>query len=168
MLYLLKFEDMEQGETYTSIWDSPEYAHQQAVSEILDDIRDGWDLDDPEVAALAKDISDHAMNCNFPKVLDLWNDEQHSQCGPGRFWSVEEREVCLPGDAAPISPILFADEDNEEEKQAEEEDDSTPYLATTQGATCRGPCGNYSPDAYANKRDGTYCCWQCKLMGGYT
>jgi hypothetical protein len=168
MLYILKFENMEDGETYTSIWDNPDAAHQQAVSEILDDIREGWDLDDPDVRAEAKEMSDYAMNGDFPRVLDLWNDHQHNRCGPGRFWSVEERDICTLAEAAPINGILFADENEEDEEVEEEEDDNTPYLATTQGATCRGPCNNYSPDAYATKRDGTYCCWQCKLMGGYT
>lgn len=167
MLYVLIFENIEEGETHTSIWDNPEAAHQQAVSEILDDIQDGWDLDDPSVAAQAKEMNDCAMNGDFFKVVDLWNEVQSNRGGGGKYWSVEERDICTLNDAAPITGIQF---EIGESKGAEVEkvDDNVPYLATTQGATCRGPCGNYSPDAYANKGDGTYCCWQCRLMGGYT
>ena len=168
MLYVLIFEDTDNGETYTSLWDDGDAALRQAVSEILADVNDSWDLDDSEVLALAKEMNDYAMNGDLPKVMELWNEDQNGR--GGRYWSVQEKDICTAADASPIVFLSFTDEDEEDDEEVEEEEegDSAPYLATTQGATCRGPCKNVSQDAYADRRDGTYCCWQCKLMGGCT
>lgn len=167
-MWLLVFEDTENGDNGQSIWDSQEAARQQAVSELLDDIRDRWDLSDPDVEKTARNINDLASVGDYQAAIDSFNNE--NACGGGHFWSIIRREVHTLHDAAPVTLIPFIDDDDEEEADEDEEEDDpscrqgVPYQATKPGATCRGPCGNYNPDAYADKSDGTHVCHQCKTF----
>lgn len=161
-MFILFFEDTRCGENNATVWDSERAARQQAVSEILDDVRD-WDMDDPDIEKYAKDINDYASSGDLEGAMDAYNEYNGESYGGGLFYSVSERVLLSLADAAPVTPLLFDDESEEEEEDDEDGDDA-PFVATTPGATCRGPCGNYNPDAYADRSDGTHLCYQCKTF----
>lgn len=164
MVWILKYFDHSNGESDYTTWDTKAGAYTQAVAEILMFINDNWDLDDPDIELVAKNINDYALTSDYPKVLELFINEQGEQ-GSGIYWEVEESKVHYETEADPIVYLLFNDlDDEEEENQEDEDDEEIPFQATESGATCRGPCGSYNEYAYADRADGTHLCHQCKTL----
>jgi hypothetical protein len=172
MVWILTWENPTDGETAVTVWDTDNAARKQACSEIQDDILNGWDMTDYEAASQAKLINDAIARCNYSRAMEYYNEWQ-SDRDYGTFYYVCEKSLLTPQDAR--DPDVFDedffealvseddDEDEEDEEEDEEVDDS-PYQASVPGATCRGPCKSYNNMAYADKRDGTYCCYQCKTF----
>ena len=159
----------------STIWSTKDEALAYACSRLLDDIYGFWDVTNTYTKDRAGLISDECAAFNFTAAIHLYNDHEFNQNSKyAQAYRVYERVIGTIKDvptlrllnipAAPIkiqvpnfnitgkawgSPIPAA---------------PTPFKATKPGATCRGPCQQVSTDAYADRPDGTFCCYQCKLM----
>jgi hypothetical protein len=132
-------------------------------------IENEWDMSDVDQATDAQALNNFVLLNQLDKVLEFWNtcnincDSEHVQ-----FYYVNEHQIstvgCVPTAWAPDFFVALCDEEEVEEVEEEEDEDDSPFQATTPGATCRGSHAEYNPDAYADKRDGTYLCYQCKMF----
>lgn len=158
-----------------TVWDSEDAANKQACTEILDDVQN-WDFSDSDVKDCAKRINDYVANGDLKAAVREYNDWQAEQDYEyQQFFSITQRDIQTnPGTP---SLILFDDDDddccgcdccgNEDcggDCEDDDCDDNEPFVATHAGATCRGPCGLYSEFAYADCYEGTFVCYQCKMM----
>lgn len=169
-IYKEIIEDVDNQDSVTYIFDSEQEALTEASSDLLNKIRDNWDIGgDDMLFDAAKEIQDLIRNNKLRSALEKYNDTEsdRSDCCPHYIYVNSDivRSTGTPPSFIDWSDYRQDDEDEDYEEDEEEEDDS-PYVASTPGAVCRGPCKNPSPDAYADRRDGTYVCYQCKLFGG--
>lgn len=167
MVWIVEWTEPNQGEVSVSVWDSEKEARKSACHDILVEIGDAWDLDDEDIKQTAMDINGAVGSRDYKRAMQLFYDFQcdNSDYEYVQFWQVYERPLKTRADEPAL--LMFSDPDEEEEEDEEEEledEEEEVYQATSPGATCRGPCGNFSPDAYADQRDGTFCCYQCKMM----
>lgn len=152
-----------EGEINISCWSTKNEALSQAAFEIMDLINFDWDLSDPDIETIAREINGFCLNGDYESAVMTFNESQDGLNSP-TYYAVYERPI-LVGVKKP-NLILFADppDDDEEEEEEAPPTPRQPYQATTPGATCRGPCGNYNEHAYADMPNGTFCCYQCKMM----
>lgn len=159
----------EDGSRVTYLFDDESEALKEAAADILNLIRDNWDLSDDETRDGAQDIQDNIRSGKYRLALASYNDIEANRSDEYTHFISVTSDALRPY-GAPPSFIDFSQyddgEDEEEEEEEEEEEDDSPYLAFAPGAVCRGPCKNPSADAYADRRDGTFVCYQCKLFGG--
>lgn len=150
-----------------SLWQSEQDALIQAASEIQQGILADWDMNDPDVHAVAKSIFDNINSGNFRQAIHDWNDAQ-SELGYDfpSWYSVIKRNILsgpqavqtiFLGSNTPIVTGIDFGTENPDTLPA-------PPMQTA-GATCRGPCGTYNEYAYADRMDGSFCCYSCKLTG---
>lgn len=156
-----------ESETKVTCWSSEGDARMSACRNILSDINKNWDLDDDDQRDSAKSINNLCALGSLKEAISEYNDwnanldDYESQ----RFLHVHEEKVqTFSGGLCLLHISDPDDEEDEEEDLASNHVEEEAYQASTPGATCRGPCGNYNPDAYADKRDGTHVCYQCKMM----
>lgn len=184
MAWLVEWTQPGQSEYRVSVWASEADAYKGACSDMLAHINDDWDLADSDTEDQARNINDLVAVGSYGPALSEYSDcESERDYEYSQFWNVVERDE----QTHPRAPMLLtfqshcsncgddcddgcslcddcAEESMEDEDEDDEEDDED-YVASVPGAKCRGPnCGNHSPDAYADRRDGTYVCYQCKLM----
>ena len=167
MVWIVEWSQPGQNEVNVTVWDSEQNALMAVCGEILDLIGSDWDLSDSEAKNQAIQINDLVANGNYRAALREYTDWTANGCDYEyqQFWAVYDRAPL----SNPKKPCLLSfsddveeeDEDEEDEEEIEEEES---YQASSPGATCRGPCKSYSEHAYANKRDGTHVCYQCKMM----
>lgn len=166
-----------ENDSNISVWDSEDKARKQACSEIIDDVQN-WDFSDPDMRACAKRINDCIIAGDYKSALLEYNDWQcNSDYESQQFFSVTSRAV--QSNSSNPSPIIFSDDDDDDDccscdccgdddcggcEDEDDSDDDENYQASSPGAICRGPCGNRSDYAYADRRDGTHVCYQCKMM----
>lgn len=166
-VWTLKEEDFNNGETDESVWSTGQAARKEAAAKIQDRIGQVWDLGDPDVHDVAVKINDAVSSGDYTTAIRLYNDEEGNR-NNSYFITVYDQILHDYDDAS--EPEVFnyddEDEDEDEEESDDEDDDSSPFVATSPGAVCRGPCKAHSSDAYADRRDGTYECYQCKFMKG--
>lgn len=163
MVWIVEWTQPGQSESNVTCWASEKEALMSACTEILDLIGSDWDLADSEVKDKAIEINDFVANGNYREALREYTDWTANGCDYEyqQFWSVYDRTIL----SGPRQPCLLSFDDEEEEEEEEEEiEEEEEYQASSPGATCRGPCGNYNEHAYANRRDGTHVCYQCKMM----
>lgn len=172
MVWVLTWEKPSDCEHHITVWDSEQAALSQACSEIQDAISSDWDMDLYDCAVQAKSINDAICNGDLRAAMRLYN-EWESDSDYGCFFNVSQKQSLSTNDAATpevfdedFFTALLPDDDgsDEDEEENEEKVDNTPYQATSPGATCRGPCGSYNDMAYADQRNGTYCCYQCRTF----
>lgn len=159
-------------------WQQPEYGYKvtvfateadatsSACYDMMEEVRD-WDLSDSDLEEVAKRINDYVLVGDYKQALREFNNNQgNSGSENAMYFFVYERQPIVGGKNP--RTIIFQDteEDEGEDEEEDEEEDApeTPYTASIPGATCRGPCGHFSEYAYADRRDGTYCCYSCKMM----
>lgn len=166
IVYILEqyYADAEEDVTLY-YYASAEACYKSIARRIQNHIQDSetFDLSQLDVATFVKKINDMVKFGNFKGAFDIWlNDgELFSEL----CWNVSSEMVFAEDEID--NPIVFDDNSFEVLKEVIEEvkiEDSGEFVATDPGATCRGPCGNYNEYAYANKRDNTYICQQCKMM----
>lgn len=172
MVWIITWEKPSEGEHSVTVWTSERSALMQVCTEIQNTIECDWDMEDYDCASRAKRINDAIACGDYRDAMSLYNDWE-ADSDYGCFYGVCEKASLTQQDAG--TPTIFdesfftalcPDDDgsDEDEEEDEEEVDESPYQATVAGATCRGPCGSYNDMAYADKRDGTYCCYQCKTF----
>lgn len=157
----------EDSDNSVTIFDTEENALKSAVSDIVDDVQ-GWDLDDPDSSEreLALEINAAIAAGNYRQVLRKYNDYQSNRGYGEQYFHVSEYGInTFSRDPEEIDiPIIEDDDEDEDDDDDSGVDPNQPFVATSVGATCRGPCHNYFPDAYADKSDGTFECHQCKTF----
>lgn len=168
-IYIEEVDNVNDGEKNIFVFDTENAALEEAGSDILNLMSESWDLYDDSDNQAARDIQDDIKAGNYREAISAYNDyESNRNSNYSSYISVYEK-LTISGLTA-RNYINFSDyepeEDEDEDEDEDESVDSSPFVASVQGATCRGSCGNPSTDAYADKRDGTYVCYQCKLFNG--
>lgn len=169
MVWVIEWTQPGQSEYHSTVWATEQDALRQACNDMLERISD-WDLDDTDIESNARKINDLVANGDFKTALNEYSDyESESDYEYSQFWNVYEQKTIKTRPAAPTL-LLFSDPDDEDEDNEDDEeeeidfDTEEPYQASVPGATCRGPCKAVNEHAYADRRDGTHVCYQCKLM----
>lgn len=163
-IYIEELDDVDNGEKTVTIFDREDVALAEAGADILTIMRDKWDFTDDSERELAESIQLDIQVSNYRAAIDAFNNAEGNTNCP-MYVNVYDKIVSQS--ASRLKWIDFSEYlPEEEEEEEEEEEDDSPYQASFPGATCRGPCGNPSTDAYADKRDGTFMCYQCKLFSG--
>jgi hypothetical protein len=167
MVWIVEWHQPGQNEVNVTCWASEADALRIACHEMLESLPDNWDLDDSEGKANARTVNDLVANGDYRAALNEYSDfeSESNNYEYSQYWNVYERQE---GTHAKMPTLLLLDnpDPNEDEDDDDDEDeDEENYQASCPGATCRGPnCGYVSPDAYADKRDGTFVCYQCRMM----
>jgi hypothetical protein len=169
-IYIEEIDNVDEGSKDLYLFDSETLALAEAQKDILSLIVDNWDLVDSESDRdEAKEIQNHFRQGNYYDGIRAYNDyEGNRSSNYPVFVAVREQTVnaYVTNNNNWIDFSEYEPEEEDEEETEFEEADDSPYQASSPGATCRGPCGNPSNDAYADKRDGTFLCYQCKLFSG--
>lgn len=160
MVWIVDYEDMNSGDTATTVWRNEEAARKDVCANIINDINDGWDFSDQHSFDTAKQIEEAIQKKRYELAISLWNDWS-STYDAGIFWNVHEEMTHDDSSACTPGSIVWPDQDDDEVPATQP---SGPFVATTPGATCRGPCGQWNEYAYADKADGTHVCYQCKTF----
>lgn len=160
MVWIVEWTQPGQHASNVTLWPSEQEALASACSDIMADIKENWDLGDGETNDMAVRISDECAAMNFREAISLYNDWESE--GYNFEWmqqySVYEREIHTT-----VPPIQLLKPLGTTTIPAPPS--SPPFVPTSEGATCRGPCKSYNEYASADSPDGTYCCYQCKMMG---
>lgn len=170
MTWVLTWDYPYDGEHNVTLWSTEESAQMQACSEIQEWISSEWDMCDVDQASTAQSINNFIINRQWQDVISEFNNcDMNTDTDQNQWWAVQEMNTHLPSAATIPSawaPTFFAAlfPDDEEDEEEEDEDETEPYLATTSGATCRGSHAEYNEHAFADRRDGTYLCYQCKMF----
>jgi hypothetical protein len=145
-VWVLEWSYPYDGENNITLWASQVDAQKQALKEINDLISNDWDMDNEDAATCADEISSFMGQGRYGDAIKRFNDYQDEYNSDYcQYWHVRSY------------PVLSSDEDVTAIKPV-------PYKATTSGATCRGPCGQFNEYAYADKPDGTHMCRQCSTF----
>lgn len=103
-------------------------------------------MDDPHASSCADDIDDMMNRGQLAEAIRRWNDFQDDQNSDhAQYYFVSKKSVLGEGSVA--SPSGGAS-----------------FIATSNGATCRGPCGQFNEYAQADRADGTHICRQCSTF----
>ena len=167
-VWTLEYQDPNDVSNNTNtVWDSERAAQKQVCHYIMNE-GSNWDIEDPDMEAVARRINDAVACGDYKQALSEYNDNSY-----GDHYYVNETDLQSMSDADEPDLITFSDPDEDEDSEEEDESDDDEglmpyepanYRATSPGATCRGPCKQVSPDAYADQVDGTYVCYSCKYM----
>ena len=161
IIYIEEVDDVGNCDKTTTLFDNENAALLEAASDALNTIGN-WDLCDPDVLVIAKNIQNLINKDKIFQALVEYN--EHESFSDDPFY-VNVYSKTLKSAAITLHKIDFSEYEPEEDAPDEEpKEDDSPYLAASPGATCRGHCGYQSVDAYADRRDGTFVCYQCKLM----
>lgn len=178
MTWAVVWEYPYDGESEVTLWNTEMLALGAACSEIQNCIYDNWDMTDVTQAAEAHYINNLISAGQYRDALDYWNSSSVNTDSDGaQYWNVYEKEIydyTKSPNITIFAPDHFTalldeeDEDEDEDDDDEEEAPVTapspqPYQAIAPGATCR-KCQNPNEHAYADRPDGTYCCYQCKML----
>jgi hypothetical protein len=163
MTYIVECSCPDEYEYTVTLFVSEKDALSQACFDMMNVLTDHLNLSEEQDYEAAEEINGLIDSGDYRGALRVWNDAQTTI-----YWHVYEKP-CIIGAQKPNSILLGpfqSDEDEEDEKEVEAVPPTSPsaFMATTPGATCRGPCGNHNPDAYADRSDGTHVCYQCKYM----
>ena len=165
MVWIVEWSQPEQYDHKVTTFVNEADALSSACFDMMQEVLN-WDLSDSDVEDVAKRINSYLSVGDYRMALREFNDDQGEQGSEyAMYWHVYESKPIIGGKQPPT--LIFADDEEEEEEENDEEEDipETPWVAATPGATCRGPsCGQFNEYAYADRRDGTYCCHSCKMM----
>lgn len=134
-------------ETNVTLYASQEDAYKHACKEIHNIISSDWDMDDEHQKDAAELFDANLSSKKYELAINVWHEYQNDYNDEyAQYWTVYSRPVIgeeLIGEVVLSKPV---------------------YKATSSGATCRGPCGNYNEYAYADQSDGTHVCYQCSTF----
>lgn len=164
-IYIEEIDQVSDGEIVKTIFDREDIALAEAGSDILNLMRDNWDLSDDDLREHACEIQDFIRASSYRDAIAEYNYHEERRTRDYPVFVAVRSEV-VKQYAMQHSFIDFSEYEEEEEEEEDEPTSFAPFVATSPGATCRGPCGNPSNDAYADRSDGTFVCYQCKLFGG--
>jgi hypothetical protein len=176
-VWILECKIPGEGDTYVTVWESPDAAYKQACAEIQQIIKDEWKLPSTAVSKTeaAEAINQLVADAHYLKAVEYWNNcDLNSDTEGAVFYYSNRRRVkeylaadephVFSADTFGNTVIAMASPDKKDCGDCANCDCDKPYQATVPGATCR-KCDKVSPDAYADKADGTFKCWQCKMLG---
>jgi len=146
-VWVLEWSYPYDNENNVTLWVSQDDAQRQALKEINELISNDWDLEDDSAAACADDINDMTARGQLGEALKRFNDYQdENNSDYAQYYFVTKKQVLSwSGDKSKTrTPVA--------------------YKATSSGATCRGPCGQYNEYAMADQPDGTHMCRQCSTF----
>jgi hypothetical protein len=144
-VWMLEWSYPYDNENNVTLWTNQLDAQKQAVKEINELIND-WDLEDNDAAACADDINDMVGRGQFGEAIKRFIDYQDEHNADyAQYYFVTKKQVLGSGSVASPSS-------------------GSSFIATTSGATCRGPCGQYNEYANADQPDGTHVCHQCSTF----
>jgi len=161
MIWVVEWSQPGQSDSNITLWNSQDEALAAACADIMDDIHHNWDLTDTDIADIAQSISDECKAMRFNDAIILYNDymsDTDYECQ--QFYRVFDRSIQTQ---MPNIHLLGARK-GATTIPAPPPTQPTAFKATKAGATCRGPCQTYNEYAYADRADGTHCCYQCKYM----
>jgi CTP synthase (UTP-ammonia lyase) len=168
-IYIEEIDNVDEGSKDLYLFDSEGAALSEACKNILNLITENWNLCEESDRDEAKSIQESVRKTNYNAAIAAYNDyECNRNSNYPVYVSVRSQTVnaYVTNNTSWIDFSEYEPEEEDEEETEFEEADDSPYQASSPGATCRGPCGNPSNDAYADKRDGTFLCYQCKLFSG--
>jgi hypothetical protein len=146
-VWIKQREDISDLEVNVTVWTSEQDALKSTCQEIMKKIGSDWDMDEEHMSTTADSIEAEIHGKGYRAAMDLWNDFQSNYNDDyAEYFSVYKRSV-LPDDGEVVTSASVL-----------------AYKATTTGATCRGPCGQYNDYAYADRSDGTHVCFQCSTF----
>ena len=145
-VWVLEWSYNYDNEHSVTVWNNQADAQRQALNEIVDVITNDFDMDDPHASACADDIDDMMNRGQLAEAIRRWNDFQDDHNSEhGQYYFVTKQNVL--GQGSVVAPSGGAS-----------------FIATSNGATCRGPCGQFNEYAQADKADGTHICRQCSTF----
>lgn len=145
-VWVLEWSYPYDNEHNVTVWNNQVDAQKQALKEIIDVIANDFDMDDPHASSCADDIDDMMNRGQLAEAIRRWNDFQDDHNSDhAQYYFVSKKEVL--GEGATTSPSGGAS-----------------FIATSNGATCRGPCGQFNEYAQADRADGTHICRQCSTF----
>jgi hypothetical protein len=143
---------MEQ-EVNITIYNSKEEALQSACADMVDVINNHFDFQIAKELQVAEEINELLDNKQYQSALTKFNHyvKYHWMINHHRSFHVYEKDIHK---AFRIKKIRF------------------PYTVDTsyeleEGATCRGPCGQYYEYAHPDQSNKTFVCQSCKLMSAF-
>ncbi|CAB4196708.1 hypothetical protein UFOVP1290_228 [uncultured Caudovirales phage] len=170
-VYVLEYSYPYDCANNVTIWDSKDAAYKQAAHDIQYTIRDSWDMTDATECKDAKEINDMIKCGDYEGAVYYFNRCDSNEGDRYESWSVSDQTVRSNATTPSVfSDDYFESDEDDDDCDSDEcdcEDKSKSeevYQATESGATCRGPCGGYNEYTYADKRDGTFICYACKMM----
>lgn len=166
IIYIVEVDDVDNGEKSIQTFDTHAVALAQAGIEMIEAMR-CWDLDDEGDRGTAIIVQNLITAGDIMGAFPIFNDWACNSNSPVYIFLRQETvKSSVRGKHRWIDFSQYGDGDDEFNVPATLSvvASNTPFVATSPGATCRGPCGNPSLDAYADRQDGTFLCFQCKLM----
>lgn len=159
----------------TTLFDDEVAAYKEACFKIQDSIRRNWNMKDKECASKAYQINLLVKAKNYSDAVRLWNNaDENGQYNDHIDYCVIPKQTYSESDIN--DPMIFNDSHfvalglnsgaNSATSISYTNPVKEPYKATVAGAKCRGDHGEYNPHAYADKSDGTYMSYQCKMFSG--
>lgn len=162
-MWICEWSQPGQCDMNVTVWGNRDSALVAACADMMADIIDNWDRSDSETNLMALAISDECASCNWDLALAMYNDwESDGDPEFAEHYRVYERPTNTT-----LPPVrLLRDLASKPIASTSNVVNATPvpFKAIKPGATCRGPCKQVSTDAYADRSDGTFCCYQCKYM----
>ncbi len=159
-MWIMEWSQPGQCEVKVTVWGNREYALVAACADMMVDIIDNWDRTDSETNLMALAISDECSLSNWDLALAMYNDwESEGDAEFSEHYRVYERPT-----STALPPVRLLRNPPVQNIAPAPVTQPSPFKAMAPGATCRGPCKQVSTDAYADRSDGTFCCYQCKLM----
>lgn len=163
MVWIVTYDDTNNGDHSTTVWDNRDAAYKDVCANIIDDInQNGWDFSDLATFSAAQDIENHIKAQEWVQAVERWNDWSATY-DAGVYWSILGETVFSPQDACTPGSINWPAQNTGDDETL---DTMSAPIATTAGATCRGPCGQWNEYACSDKSDGTFVCYQCKMFDG--
>lgn len=145
-VWVLEWSYPYDNEHNVTVWNNQVDAQKQALKEIVDVIANDFDMDDSSASACADDIDDMMNRGQLADAIRRWNDFQDDHNSDhAQYYFVSKKEVLGEGSMSAPSG-------------------GSSFTATSSGATCRGPCGQYNEYAQADRADGTHVCRQCSTF----
>jgi len=146
-VWVLEWSYPSDGETSITLWSNQIDAQKQALKEIVDDISGNFDMDDSDATSCADDVDDLMNRGQLGEAIKRYNDYQDNyNADYASYYFVTKKQV-LSFNGEPTKATVVS-----------------TFTATSSGATCRGPCGQFNEYAMADKADGTHVCRQCSTF----
>lgn len=164
-VYILEYSYPFGGNTNISIWDNDIDAYKQAAHDMQYTIKDSWDMTNIYERDDAREINDRIKCGRYESAIKYFNNCSSNDGDRKEYWYVRaENPQTNACDPQIFADDYFASDDDDDCDCDDKNSIEEVYQATESGATCRGPCGCYNEYAYADKRDGTFICYACKMM----
>lgn len=151
-VWVVKWDYPYDMDNNITVWVDELSALQAACKEIKRKIDSDWDMDDSDQEEAAK-LFDSQIAAGtvdgLRNAMKTWNDYQDNFNDENGEWYFVWSETVhgapdIQANIQQTTPVA--------------------YKASVAGATCRGPCKQHNPYAYADKPDGTHLCHQCSTF----